>query len=112
MKLYAVDELLKVGQGDPDFLAFMLETFVESCEDAIQGFTQGMQQGNLTMLKTTAHTLRPNLTHLRALQLLPPVEALDEWQGGFEPETLQLLVDSTILMLRDVVTQIRLDTKA
>ncbi|WP_201977192.1 response regulator [Hymenobacter rubidus] len=109
-RLYAVDELLKVGQGDADFVAFMLATFVESCDEAIQGLNLGMQTGDIALLKTAAHTLRPNLTHLRAHQLLPPVEALDEWQGAFQPKTLQPLVDSIVLLLREVVTQIRLDT--
>ena len=110
-KLYAVDELLEVGQGDLEFVAFMLETFVESCEEAIERFGQGMETADIKLVKTTAHTLRPNLTHLRAEHLLPPVAALDEWQGSFQPDTLQPLVDSVVLLLREVVTQIRLDTR-
>ncbi|HEX8504982.1 MAG TPA: response regulator [Hymenobacter sp.] len=109
MKLYGVEELLKVGQGDPAFVAFMLETFVESCEEAIEGLNQGMLTGDLVLLKTTSHTLLPNLTHLQAGHLLGPVETLDQWQGSFKQEVLQPLVDSIILLLREVVTQIKLD---
>jgi signal transduction histidine kinase/CheY-like chemotaxis protein len=112
VRLYEVDELMKVGQGDLEFVAFMLETFVESCEDALLGLREGMQTQNIELLKTTAHTLRPNLTHLRALHLLPPVAALDEWKNDFQAETLQPLVDSIALLLREIVTQIRLDSKA
>jgi signal transduction histidine kinase/CheY-like chemotaxis protein len=110
-KLYAVDELLAVGQGDLEFVVFMLETFVESCEEAIERFGQGMQTADIGLVKTTAHTLRPNLTHLRAQHLLAPIAALDEWQGDFQPDTLQPLVGSVVLLLREVVTQIRLDTR-
>ena len=40
--LYQTDELLHVGQGDLEFVRFMLETFVESCEEASSaGFAQG-----------------------------------------------------------------------
>ncbi|MDB5236045.1 MAG: hypothetical protein JWR44_3038, partial [Hymenobacter sp.] len=111
-QLYAVDELLAVGQGDPEFVAFMLATFVESCEEAMHALSQGMRDGDVALLKTTAHTLRPNLVHLRALHVLPAVEALDQWPGAFEPATLQPLVDSIGLLLREVVTQIKLDTSA
>ena len=110
-RLYAVDELLAVGQDDQNFVAFMLETFVESCEEAAQNLSQGMREGDLTLLKTTAHTLRPSLTHLRALHLLPPVAALDQWQGAFEATALQPIVDSISQQLHEVVAQIKLDTQ-
>lgn len=112
MRLYGVEELLQVGQGDLDFVAFMLETFVESCEEAIQSLSQGMEQADITLLKTAAHTLRPNLVHLQALHLLAPVEALDRWEGNFRVDELQPLVEAITLLLREVVTQIKLDMKA
>ena len=109
VKLYEVDELLKVGQGDPKFVVFMLQTFVESCEEALAGLTQAMREQNLTLLRTTAHTLRPSLTHLRALHLLPPVEALDQWASGFVVNELQPLVDAVGLLLREMISQIQQD---
>ncbi|MDO7845233.1 response regulator [Hymenobacter sp. M29] len=111
-RLYAVDELLSVGQGDSEFVAFMLETFVESCEEAILNLRQGLDQADLTLLKTTAHTLLPNLVHLRAQHLLPPVDALDKWEGSFRSDELQLLVNTITMLLRDIITQIKLDTIA
>ncbi|MGY3090674.1 signal transduction histidine kinase/AmiR/NasT family two-component response regulator [Hymenobacter sp. UYAg731] len=109
--LYAVDELLKVGQGDLDFVAFMLETFVESCEDALAGLAQGMQTQSLALLKATAHTLAPSLVHLGALHLLPPVKALDQWPGSFDPETLRPLTDTIAEGLREIMAQIKQDTQ-
>ncbi|HEX8330785.1 MAG TPA: response regulator [Hymenobacter sp.] len=112
MKLYGVEELLQVGQGDESFVAFMLETFVESCEEAIESLQQGMLAKDMVLLKTTAHTLLPNLVHLQARHILSPVEALDQWEGGFHSEGLQPLVDSVSMLLREVVNQIELDTKS
>ncbi|MBO2010377.1 response regulator [Hymenobacter negativus] len=112
VKLYGVEDLLAAGQGDLEFVSFMLETFVESCEEAMKNLALGMQEQNITILKTTAHTLKPNLVHLHALNLLPPVEALDQWQGSFEAAALKPLVDSIRLLLLDVVAQIRLDMAA
>ena len=109
LKLYGVDELLQVGQGDLEFVAFMLETFIEGCQEALSNLAQGLEDTNLALLKTTAHTLRPSLTHLRALHILPPVEALDKWEGAFDRETLQPLVKSISLLLREVIAQIELD---
>jgi len=112
VKLYSIVDLLAAGQGDQEFVAFMLETFVESCEEAAQNLSRGMQEEDIKLLKTTAHTLKPSVEHLRALHVLPPVEALDQWEGPFQAEALQPLVDSITLLLRDVVTQIKLDTNA
>ncbi|WP_375416500.1 response regulator [uncultured Hymenobacter sp.] len=109
--LYQTVELLEVGQGDLDFVAFMLATFVEGCEDALHKLAQGMQEADIKQVKTAAHTLRPSLIHLRALHLLPPVETLDRWEGSFQPEALHPLVESVSQLLRELIAQIKLDTK-
>ena len=112
LKLYGVEELLQAGQGDQNFVAFMLETFVEGCEEAILALTQGMREGNIALVKTTAHTLCPSLVHLQARHILSPVKALDDWQGSFRRDELEPLTDSVVLLLREVMTQIRLDAAA
>jgi signal transduction histidine kinase/ActR/RegA family two-component response regulator/HPt (histidine-containing phosphotransfer) domain-containing protein len=111
-KLYGIDELLQVGQGDLEFVAAMLDTFAEECEEAMQNLSQGMREGDITRLKTAAHTLHPSLVHLRALHIVPPVRTLDHWSAGFQPETLQPLVETIMALLAEVVAQIRLDRQA
>jgi len=108
-RLYQVDELLKVGQGDPEFVTFMLETFVESCEEALAGLAQGLADADIGRLKATAHTLKPSLVHLRARHIVAPVETLDRWDGGFRPRKLRPLVASIAQLLREVMAQITHD---
>ena len=110
--LYQTDELLHVGQGDLDFVRFMLETFVESCDEAIAGFSQAVQAADVRQLRGTAHTLRPNLTHLRALHILPPVELLNAWPEPFEQAAVQPVVDEAIVLLRQVSARITADLAA
>jgi CheY-like chemotaxis protein/HPt (histidine-containing phosphotransfer) domain-containing protein len=111
-KLYGIDELLQVGQGDLEFVAAMLDTFAEECEEALQNLSQGMRERDITRLKTAAHTLHPSLVHLRALHIVPPVRTLDHWTADFQPETLQPLVETIMALLTEVVAQIRLDRQA
>jgi CheY-like chemotaxis protein len=111
-KLYGIEELLQVGQGDLDFVAEMLDTFAEECEEAMQHLSQGMQAGDIARLKTAAHTLHPSLVHLRALHIVPPVRTLDHWTADFQPQTLQPLVETIMTLLTEVVAQIRLDRQA
>jgi signal transduction histidine kinase/DNA-binding NarL/FixJ family response regulator len=108
-KLYGIEELLQVGQGDMEFVAEMLVTFVEECEEALHNLRQGMAAGDITRLKTAAHTLHPSLVHLRALHLVPPVRTLDHWSAGFQAETLEPLVATITASLAEIIAQIRLD---
>jgi CheY-like chemotaxis protein len=107
--LYSIDDLLKAGQGDPEFVVFMLATFVESCEEALADMRQGLQDADLTIMKTSAHTLKPSLQHLNAWQALPPVEKIDKWSGSFCPIELCALVDLLEQLLKDMLAQIAQD---
>jgi len=107
--LYSIDDLLKAGQGDAEFVVFMLHTFSESCEEALTDLRRGLAEANLGLLKDTAHALKPSLQHLNAWQPLPPVEKLNNWAGDFEAEPLTALVDATEPLLRAVLAQIALD---
>jgi signal transduction histidine kinase/DNA-binding NarL/FixJ family response regulator len=105
--LYQIDELLKVGQGDMSFVTFMLETFVESSEESLHELAQGLQEGDIRKLKSTAHTLKPSLAHLRVQHLLPIVTELDQWQGAFQRETIATLVATITQQLQEVIGQIK-----
>ncbi|MBC6612108.1 response regulator [Hymenobacter sp. BT507] len=105
--LFRVDELLRLGQGDQEFVRFMLETFLESSEELLVEFTQGLQEGNLARLKTAAHTLKPGLTHLGVEHLIPPVAELDQWQEDFQLDALTALVLAIAPPLREVMDLMR-----
>jgi signal transduction histidine kinase/CheY-like chemotaxis protein/HPt (histidine-containing phosphotransfer) domain-containing protein len=103
--LYQIDDLLKAGQGDLEFVAFMLETFVESGEELLEELAQGLQEGDVKRLKSAAHTLKPSLAHLHVWHLLPPVTELDQWKGEFQEEALAALVTTVTRQLREVMSQ-------
>jgi|GEM_PF-1227007 len=107
--LYSIDDLLKAGQGDQEFVVFMLHTFLESCDEAREDLRRALREADTALLKTTAHTLKPSLQHLNAWQALPPVEKLNKWPGAFELEPLQELVSTTEQLLGEVKAQILLD---
>ncbi|MGI4883328.1 MAG: response regulator [Janthinobacterium lividum] len=106
--LYRLDDLLKVGQGDRDFVAFMLATFVESGEEALVELAQGLREGHVGRLKSAAHTLKPSLAHLHAGHMLPAVERLDQWADGFQVDELAPLVAGIAQQLRAVMAEISL----
>src|SRR6476661_3935048 len=107
--LYSVAQLLELGQGDEAFVDFMLQTFLESCEEALLNFDTAVRTQDVALLKTTAHTLKPSLTHFEAQQVLPPVEQLDAWHGAFQPDLVAELVDNVTSLLRPVLAQVAAD---
>ncbi|MVN76076.1 response regulator [Hymenobacter sp. HMF4947] len=109
--LYSIDDLLKAGQGDPEFVEFMLHTFAESCQEAFQDLHRGLREADVKLLKGTAHTLKPSLQHLNAWHALPPVEKLNQWSGDFALAPLQALVAEIELLLNEVLTLIALDLR-
>ena len=109
--LYSINDLLRAGQGDPEFVVFMLHTFLDSCQEALDELRQGLREANIGLLKGTAHTLKPSLQHLNAWQALPPVEKLNKWDGEFQSEPLQGLVKSVEGLLGEVMAQINLDLR-
>jgi len=109
LSLYSIDDLLKAGQGDAEFVVSMLHTFVESCEEALLDLRRSLDEADLARLKTTVHTLKPSLQHLNAWQVLPPVEKLDKWDEPFMLAPLLALVDAVAKLLEDMLAQIALD---
>lgn len=54
---------MHLDQDDLEFVRFMLETCIESCDEIVVGFTQAAQVAIVRQLRGTAHTLRSNLMH-------------------------------------------------
>ncbi|WP_375437881.1 response regulator [uncultured Hymenobacter sp.] len=105
--LYEVDELLQAGQGDHTFVAFMLETFIESSEEMLLALAQGLQEQDIKQLRSAAHTLKPSLAHLHIWHLLPLVTQLDQWEEEFQKEALTTLVTTITQHLREVINHMQ-----
>jgi CheY-like chemotaxis protein len=110
--LYKLDLLHQVGQGDDDFVALMLDSFIESCEEAVRDFTLALQTQDVKLLKATTHKLKPSLDHLHIQQALSLVEQMDSWEGGFDPQALQPRIETVNSLLRQIIEQMHLDLQA
>jgi CheY-like chemotaxis protein len=107
--LYKLDLLHQVGQGDDAFVVLMLDSFIESCEEAVRDFTLALQARNLELLKAATHKLKPSLDHLHAHQALPLVEQLDAWEGEFDAEVLGPLIRAANELLEQIMQQMHVD---
>jgi len=107
--LYKLDLLYQIGQDDEGFVALMLESFIESCQEAAHDLQQALRTHDAKLLKATTHKLKPSLDHLHIYQLLPLVKRLDAWEQPFDANVLPPLIENVIELLEQIVQQMTVD---
>jgi PAS domain S-box-containing protein len=108
-KLYRTDTLKEASNNDPVFVAFMLRTFLQSGESWLATLHQGFRDGNLEALKAATHKIRPSLAHLHIYQVLRLVAQLEAWEGTFDGQELQPIVEVIDTLLRQTMHQMTMD---
>ncbi|WP_179225546.1 PAS domain S-box protein [Hymenobacter mucosus] len=109
--LYRPDILKNAAQNDSNFVAFMLRTFLKSSESVLFSMQNALETKDVQILKAAAHKIKPSLAHLQVFQVLAPIEQLESWEGDFDQQSLEPLVEITDTLLRQVMAQITLDLK-
>ncbi|MCB2379051.1 PAS domain S-box protein [Hymenobacter sp. BT635] len=100
---YSLAIIQQIGQGAPDFMVLMLESFIESATEAIAELRQAEQARDVQLLRAATHKLKPSLEHLQVWHILPLVQQLDTWQGPFEPLPLLPLLEQVVGQLRELL---------
>ncbi|MBF9239675.1 PAS domain S-box protein [Hymenobacter sp. BT683] len=108
-KLYRTDTLKEASNNDPVFVAFMLRTFLQSGESWLATLHQGFREGNMEALKEATHKIRPSLMHLHIYQVLRLVTQLEAWEGAFDGQELQPIVEVIDTLLRQTMNQMTMD---
>jgi CheY-like chemotaxis protein len=108
-KLYRTDTLKEASNNDPVFVAFMLRTFLQSSTSWLATLHQGFRDGNMKALKEATHKIRPSLAHLHIYQVLRLVTQLEAWEGTFDGQEIQLIVEVIDTLLRQAMDQITMD---
>ena len=108
-KLYLTDTLKEASNHDPVFVAFMLRTFLQSGESWLATLHQGFREGNMEALKEATHKIRPSLMHLHIYQVLRLVTQLEAWEGTFDGQELQPIVEIIDTLLRQTMHQMTID---
>ncbi|WP_375437450.1 PAS domain S-box protein [uncultured Hymenobacter sp.] len=101
--LYKLDLLYQIGQGDKEFVVLMLESFIESCEEAVHDLNKVLHTYDVKLLRATTHKLKPSLDHLHMHQLLPLVEHLDKWDAAFDAAVLPPLIETVVELLQQTI---------
>jgi PAS domain S-box-containing protein len=107
--LYNLDIVRQIGQNDVSFTLLMLESFIESCGEAITELRIAVAEQDTLQLRKAAHKLKPSLDHLQVYHLLPRVVELDNWYAPFDAEYLPQRVEQTVAQLQELIRQMTLE---
>ncbi|MBC6700531.1 PAS domain S-box protein [Hymenobacter sp. BT190] len=107
--LYNLDIVRQIGQNSVSFTVLMLESFIESCEEAITELHAAIEQQDSTQIRAAAHKLKPSLDHLQVYSLLPLVVKLNNCPEPFDAQQLPQLVAQTVTQLQELIGQMTLE---
>ncbi|GAA3923766.1 PAS domain S-box protein [Hymenobacter algoricola] len=103
--LYNLDIVRQIGQDDAAFTVLMLESFIESCEEAITELHDAVARQDTAQLRAATHKLKPSLDHLQVYRILPLIVELDTWRTAFDAAILPDLVDQAVDQLENLNVQ-------
>jgi PAS domain S-box-containing protein len=110
--LYNLDILLNTARGNQQFVASMLQTFLDGTTTALHDLNRALAVGNAPGLRATAHKLRPSLVHLQIQPAVALLDQLEKWEGDFNYDNLQPLVEASDRLLRQVLAEMRIELEA
>jgi len=110
--LYKLDMLLDMARGNQNFVATMLQTFINGTYASLRDLGHALQIGNVAILRSIAHKLRPSLVHLQIKPVVTLMDSLENWTGPFSYDDLQPLVEASDRLLRKVLTSMSAELEA
>ncbi|MBG8552987.1 PAS domain S-box protein [Hymenobacter guriensis] len=110
--LYNLSIVHQIGQGDASFTVLMLESFIESCQEAIAELQAAAVAQSSDEMRAATHKLKPSLEHLEVHRLLPTVQALDVWRQPFDAAVLLPRIAETVAGLEELITHMTRELRA
>lgn len=107
--LYNLDIVRQIGQNEVSFTMLMLESFIESCNEAIAELHTAIAEQDTLQIRAAAHKLKPSLDHLQVYRLLPLIVELDNWRAQFDATHLPQLVEQVVAQLQELTWQMTLE---
>ena len=94
----ALDQLNELVGGDPEFLAELIDSFLEEAPDLIADLRQAVEVGDPVGMRLAAHTLKPNSADFGALELSQLCKKMEELgKAGTMDGAAELLVEAEAL---------------
>jgi len=107
-KLYSLDQLRTLGRGDPQFVMEMLQLFVETIPPAVASIQNALQNGDLDVIRKTAHNIKPNVEIMMIESIVAAMQELSHYPDETLPSAhLRELVNRVCGTLTQLVGEIQ-----
>lgn len=97
--LYTLEEVLRFADQDEQVLAAIIESFIQSNSANVTILEQAAQEGNLELVRNTAHKMLPSYNHFGVHTLVPVLRELESAQasanGAILEQAQQVATQST-----------------
>lgn len=107
-KLYSLEELEAISDGDKGFIATMKQIFEEEMLISLEKLTKAFAENDKNTIRVTAHTMKPSIDNLHINSIKTEIRALESGAAAGAPlEELQPLAEKVGAVLREVITDMK-----
>jgi signal transduction histidine kinase/CheY-like chemotaxis protein/HPt (histidine-containing phosphotransfer) domain-containing protein len=103
---FSLEELLEVGQGDPEFVREMVDLFIRTTADGMSDMRVAVAEGNWTQVRDIAHRLAPPCLHMKAGDLYNSLKQVEEAAPSKDVSLIRKIVAEASRQAETVLNQL------
>ena len=109
MSVYSIDNLKEVMGDDPEFIAVVVQTFLDDITPDLEGLKTAVAEGDRKRAYGFAHKMKPNI-EMFGVDLMKNIRSIETWsRSSKDIDAVQPLVDEVNEVLQAVFVELRQD---
>jgi len=109
MSVYSIENLKEVMGDDPEFIAVVVQTFLDEIPPDLEGLKAAVAEGDRKRAYGFAHKMKPNI-EMFGVDLMKNLRSIETWsRSSKDVDAVQGLVDEVDQTLNTVFTALRQD---
>lgn len=108
-KGYSLENVNELSGGDDEFIAVLVQTFLEEIPPDLQGMVDAVEADNPAQAYQFAHKMKPNL-QLFGIDLLAEIKGVEAWsKTGQGKEAIQPTLDHIVKLVSAAIEDLKQD---
>lgn len=109
MSVYSIDNLKEVMGDDPEFIAVVVQTFLDEIPPDPEGLKTAVAEGDRKRAYGFAHKMKPNI-EMFGVDLMKNIRSIETWsRSSKDIDAVKPLVDEVNEVLQAVFVELRQD---
>ncbi|SHJ54513.1 Hpt domain-containing protein [Aquimarina spongiae] len=108
-KGYSLKNVNELSGGDDEFIAVLVQTFLEEIPPDLENMVQAVDADNPQMAYQYAHKMKPNL-QLFDIDLLSQIKQIEAWSKTNKPkEEIKAVLDEIVSAVNVAIASLKVD---